>query len=90
MAVKYYKKLFTFYCLYVLMRLSILLFSKTSGGGLSESRKKRNEFRNKFLSYPGEIFFASKMALVSNGIRKTENNVNIYLKANESMQNSLQ
>ena len=34
MAVKYYKKLFTFYCLYVLMRLSILLFSKTSGGGL--------------------------------------------------------
>ena len=34
MAAKYYKKLFTFSCLYVLMRLSILLFSKTSGGGL--------------------------------------------------------
>lgn len=41
----------------------------------SESRKKRNEFRNKFLSYPREIFFAFKMVLMSNGMKKTGSNI---------------
>ena len=56
----------------------------------SESRKKKNEFRNKFSSYLRGRFFVSKMALVSNGMKKTERGVSTYQKASENMRRSWQ